>query len=354
MKERKHLFFWTNLRGPIQISRFALNHRDAKKQKTFVSLGRGTLRHPVSPGAKVFCALFFKKAPLFLVLFASPAFAQNLDLGGAPGAAPVPIQITASQGIQWQQAAQVVIVTGNAKAIRGAVTVEADQLIAHYRKKPGAKAAAPANAADAAEALDNGGAELYELDAAGHVHIFTATDNAWGDHAVYSLDSAVLVLTGAHLKLTTPTDVITAKDSIEYYSVKREAIARGDALIVANDGRSIAADVLVGFLAPPAGAPPAGGSAPAPTDISQAGQLRKVNAIGHVTIKTTTDTATGDEGVYLPPTGMARLGGDVHIIRGPNELAGSDAIVNMKTGVATLLAGSGGQVAGTILPGSEK
>jgi lipopolysaccharide export system protein LptA len=73
-----------------------------------------------------------------------------------------------------------------------------------------------------------------------------------------------------------------------------------------------------------------------------------------VTIKTTTDTATGDEGVYLPPTGMARLGGDVHIIRGPNELAGSDAIVNMKTGVATLLAGSGGQVAGTILPGSAK
>ena len=46
----------------------------------------------------------------------------------------------------------------------------------------------------------------------------------------------------------------------------------------------------------------------------------------------------------------ARLGGDVHIIRGPNELTGSDALVNMKTGVATLIASPGGQVAGTIVP----
>lgn len=285
------------------------------------------------------------------------AQAQSLDLGGAPGAAPLPIQITASQGIEWQQARQVVIVTGNAKAVRGAVTVEADQLIAHYRKKPGAAATTPAPAKAAAtdptDVLNQGGAELYELDAVGHVHIFTATDNAYGDHAVYSLDNAVLVLTGKHLKLTTPHDVITARDAIEYYSVKRMAVARGNALIVADDGRSIAADTLVGYLAPPATA--AGGAAPAAASASsdslgQAGQMKKVDAIGHVVIHTTTDTATGDTGVYLPPTGQARLGGNVHIIRGKNELTGSDALVNMKTGIATLLAGPGGQVAGTILP----
>jgi lipopolysaccharide export system protein LptA len=56
--------------------------------------------------------------------------------------------------------------------------------------------------------------------------------------------------------------------------------------------------------------------------------------------------------VYLPPTDQARLGGNVHIIHGPNQLAGADALVNMKTGIATLLAGPGGQVSGTILPGS--
>jgi lipopolysaccharide export system protein LptA len=130
-------------------------------------------------------------------------------------------------------------------------------------------------------------------------------------------------------------------------------VARGNALIVADDGRSIAADTLVGYLAPPATA--AGGAAPAAASASsdslgQAGQMKKVDAIGHVVIHTTTDTATGDTGVYLPPTGQARLGGNVHIIRGKNELTGSDALVNMKTGIATLLAGPGGQVAGTILP----
>ncbi|HUW80537.1 MAG TPA: LptA/OstA family protein [Acidocella sp.] len=296
--------------------------------------------------------LFASCAGLALTLaMGQAAYAQNLDLGGPPGAAPQPIQITASQGIEWQQANQVVVVNGNAKAVRGAVTVTADQLIAHYRKKPGAKASpAPASAADAAEALNQGGAELYELDAIGHVHIFTATDNAWGDHAVYSLDSAVLVLTGKHLKLTTPHDVITAKDAIEYYSVKRMAVARGDALIVADDGRSIAADTLVGYLAPAAAT-----AAPQPASgdtLAQTGQLQKVDAIGHVVIHTTTDTATGDSGVYLPQTGQARLGGNVHIIHGPNELSGSDALVNMKTGIATLLAAPGGQVAGTILPNS--
>jgi lipopolysaccharide export system protein LptA len=293
---------------------------------------------------------FFQKATACLLLLAcaSAAHAQNLDLGSPPGAAPVPIQITASQGIEWKQASQEVIVTGNAKAVRGAVTVLADQLIAHYRKKPGS-AAPPANAADAAEALNQGGAELYELDAIGHVHIYTATDNAWGDHAVYSLDSAVLVLTGAALRLTTPHDVITARDAIEYYSIKREAVASGDALIEADDGRSIAADTLVGYLSATPATP-----APSSGDLAQVGQLQKVDAIGHVTIHTTTDTATGDRGVYLPPTGQARLGGNVHIIHGPNEMAGSDALVNMKTGIATLLAGPGGQVSGVILPGSGK
>jgi lipopolysaccharide export system protein LptA len=264
----------------------------------------------------------------------------------------MPIQITASQGIEWRQADQEVIATGNAKAVRGGVTVTADQLIAHYRKKAGP--AAPAAAAtDPESPLDSGSTQIYELDAIGHVHIFSATDSADGDHAVYSLDSAVLVLTGAHLKLTTPHDVITAKNSIEYYSVKRQAVARGDALIVADNGRSIAADVIVGYLAPPAATPaPAPGQPP--DMLGQAGKLQKVDAIGHVEIHTPNQTATGDRGVYLPDRGLARLGGNVHIVSGPNALSGSDAVVNMKTGIATLLASPGGQVTGTITPNSAK
>ncbi|MBB5372360.1 LptA/OstA family protein [Acidocella aromatica] len=289
------------------------------------------------------------------VLLAAPAAAQNLDLGGPPGAAPQPVNISAAQGITWSQDSQTITATGGAKAVRGNVTVVADELVAHYRKKQGTAAPAsttpPAGgnaAAPAASELEQGGGELYELEAVGHVHIYTATDNAWGDRAVYSMDSQVLVLTGGALKLTTPQDTITAKESVEYYSGKHMAVARGDALIVTNDGRSIAADVITGYLSATPQAPATGTS----PDMSNTGQLQKVEAVGHVVIKTQTDTTTGDSGVYLPPTQQARLGGNVHIIHGPNELAGADALVNMKTGVATLLAAPGGQVSGVIVPNS--
>ncbi len=298
-----------------------------------------------------------------MACIATPAFAQDLNLGGTPGAAPVPIQITASQGITWSQDAQTVTAIGGAKAVRGAVTVTADQLVAHYVKKPGSgnqPASTASNSASASSSpLDQGDAQLTELDAIGHVHIYTATDNAWGDHAVYSIGQQVLVLTGKALKLTTPHDTVTARDSIEYYAGDHKAIARGNALIVADDGRSIAADIITGYFADQA----SGASQPQPTAqnqaqsadaLGQSGNLKRVEAVGHVVIKTQTDTATGDSGVYLPPTGQARLGGNVHIIHGPNQLAGSDALVNMKTGIATLLAGPGGQVSGVILPGSGK
>ncbi len=285
------------------------------------------------------------------VLFAAPAAAQNLDLGGTPGAPPQPVNISAAQGITWSQDSQTITATGGARAVRGNVTVVADELVAHYRKKQGAPA--PANtstsaAAPGASELEQGGGELYELEAVGHVHIYTATDNAWGDRAVYSMDSQVLVLTGSALKLTTPQDTITAQQSVEYYSGKHMAVARGNALIVTTNGRSIAADVITGYLSA-SPQPASGGSAPG---LAGGGQLQKVEAVGHVVIKTSTDTATGDFGVYLPPTGLARLGGNVHIIHGPNELAGADALVNMKTGVATLLAAPGGQVSGVIVPNS--
>lgn len=300
-------------------------------------------------------------------LAAAPAHAQDLNLGGQPGAAPVPIQITAQQGITWSQDAQTVTANGDAKAVRGDVTVTADQLVAHYVKKPvsgtpaqQAAASQPTGANAGTDGLDQGNAQLTELDAIGNVHIYTPTDNAWGDHAVYSMAQQVLVLTGQHLKLTTQHDTVTAKDAIEYYAGDHKAIARGNALIVADDGRSIAADVIVGYFAAQADNAKPGATAPkeaaagSPDALGQAGNLQKVEAFGHVVIKTTTDTATGDRGVYLPPTGQARLGGNVHIIHGPNELQGADALVNMKTGVATLLAGPGGHVSGVVLPNSGK
>ena len=269
--------------------------------------------------------------------------AQQLDLahGG-------PIAITASEGIEWRQEQREVIARGNARAVRQNVTVMADRLIAFYRPKNGARRQ-PAQSI--VTGPDTGGNEIYRVQADGGVHIFTPTDQAQGDRAVYDLDQAVLVMTGRTLKLTTPNDVLTARDSLEYWSQKHMAVARGNAVVVTNDGRRIAADTLVAYTTDA----PATPAAPTPQKnaddpLAASGKLQKVEAFGNVTVRTVTDTAIGDRAVYVPDTGIARLAGRVRITRGQNQLDGSEAEVNMKTGISRLLAGTGERVQGLVIP----
>ena len=76
------------------------------------------------------------------------------------------------------------------------VTVTADRLIALYRPKE--RRAPRRNRRSAADRrhADTGGNEIYRVQAEGNVHIFTPTDQAQGDRAIYDLDQAVLVMTG--------------------------------------------------------------------------------------------------------------------------------------------------------------
>jgi len=289
---------------------------------------------------------------------AEPLSAQPLDLsqGG-------PITVTALGGIEWRQNEQEVIAHGDARAIRGAVTVTAERLIAHYRPKAqtaDGKPAGPVQPASATGGVDTGGQQVYRLNAEGNVHIFTATDQAFGEHAVYDLDQSVLVLTGGHLKLTTPNDVLTAVRDLEYWPDKHMAVARGDAVVTTNTGRRLTADTLVAFTTPSTGAPAGQTPAPAPAPANSAaadplatsGRIRRVEAFGHVVVRTATETATGDRGVYIPATGIALLLGNVHITRGENQLNGERAVVDMKTGVADLLSTPGTRVQGLVVPNS--
>jgi len=300
-----------------------------------------------------------------LLLADSVVHAQQLDLthGG-------PIDITAQDGIEWRQAEQQVIARGDARAIRGTVTVTADRLIAWYRKKgtSGTSRTVQPTAGLAADTSTEGN-EIYRLQAEGHVRIFTQTDEAQGDRATYDLDQAVLVMTGRNLKLTTPNDVLTARDDLEYWPQKHMAVARGDAVVVTNDAKRIAADTLVAYTqdaaAPGAGPAGTGTTAaatpavepavakPSEDPLAASGRLQRVEAFGHVSVRTSTDTVTGERGVYVPDTGTARLGGNVQITRGQNQLNGAEADVNMKSGIAKLLAANAGRVHGLVLPNDE-
>ncbi|WP_419760088.1 LptA/OstA family protein [Acidisoma sp.] len=296
-----------------------------------------------------------------------PAFSQAIDMtkGG-------PITVTSQGGIEWRQQSQEVIADQDAKAVRGTVTVTANQLIAHYRKKA-ATPGQPAAPAAASNATDTGSSEglqgdneIYLLEAQGNVNIFTPTDRATGDHGAYDMDQGVLVLTGHDLKLTTPTYVVTATNSLEYWSNQHMAVARGNAVLVTNTGRRIAADVLVAYTSPTSGPATTGAAAAKTTVVAKTGQtaaqpdatdptdpsgsLKLVDGIGHVVIMTATDIVQGDRAVYDPTLGIARIAGHVHITRGQNELVGSEALVNMKTGISRLLSHSRDQVKGLIMP----
>jgi lipopolysaccharide export system protein LptA len=333
------------------------------------------------------------------------AVAQPLDLsqGG-------PITVTARDGLEWHQAEQEVIALGDARAVRQNVTVAADRLIAYYRKKaepgtstpgastpgtstpgastpgtstPGASkpvasaqgavtaqpvAAQPvAGQSGIADETDTSGTEIYRLRAEGNVQIFTATDHAQGDVAVYDIDQAVMVMTGHDLRLTTPNDILTARDTMEYWPQKHMAVARGNAVVVTKDARRIAADVLVAYTTDtPAPTSPGQASAAKPAvkpqaaatppgagsgdDLTASGKLEKVEAFGHVSVRTPTDTAIGERAVYVPDSGIARLAGNVRITRGQNQLEGQEAEVNMKTGIARLLRGETERVTGLVVP----
>lgn len=283
-----------------------------------------------------------------------PVLAQGLDLsqGG-------PIAVTAQDGIEWRQQEQQVIARGNARAQRENVTVTADRLIAWYRKR-GETGATPAPQPANPVETDGSGNEVYRLRAEGNVRIFTDSEQALGDVATYDVDEAVLVMTGRNLRLLTQSEVLTARDTLEYWSQKRMAVARGDAVVLTADARRIAADTLVAYTidAPPTPGQPAArpsGQAsrqPNPQEPGppNAGKLDKVEAYGNVSVRTPTDMATGDRAVYVPDLGIARLGGKVRITRGQNQLNGGQAIVNMKTGVARLIASGSDRVQGLVLP----
>ena len=263
-----------------------------------------------------------------------PASGQGLSLGGVSEQRPV--EISADSGIEWHQDDRVYVARGNAIAKRGASEVHADTLIAHYR---------PSKAS-------GGENEIYRLDADGHVVIKGERETAVGDQAVYDVDQQIGVVTGKALKLTTATDVVTARDSLEWYDQKQITVARGDAVAV-RDTKRIRADVLTAHMTkdqpkpaagtpetpPPAPARPAakpGNSGAAPLG-EEGSKISRIDAQGNVLVSTETDIGHGDYGVYNADTGLATLLGNVTITRGPNAVRGQYAVMDLNNNISRMM-----------------
>jgi lipopolysaccharide export system protein LptA len=287
------------------------------------------------------------------------AAAQGLSLSGVSEDRPV--EVSADHGIEWQQDAQVYIARGNAMAKRGATELHADTLTAHYRpiKAAGGKATAgkgsDGRGSDGRGSGDKeagGETEIYRLDADGHVTIKGERQTVVGDQAVYDVDQQIGIVTGKALKMTTATDMVTARDSLEWYDQKQIAVARGDAVAV-RDVKVIRADVLTAHMTkdkppPAAGKPEKAAPASAQAkprnaamplgDTDESSKISRVDAQGHVLVSTQTDVGRGDYGVYNADSGIATLLGNVTVTRGPNTVRGEYAVMDLNNNVSRMMA----------------
>jgi lipopolysaccharide export system protein LptA len=273
-----------------------------------------------------------RAALVAMLAFAGAAQAQAPLVGGFGGDNAKPIGIEAQNGIEWQQNNHVYIARGNATATRGDGKVTADTLYAYYRVPTGAPLAATGSAAKPDPLTGGSSTQIYRIEAQGHVVFTNPSETMTGDAAVYDVDSTTLVVTGKGLKIVTPRDTITARDSLEWYDQKQLGVARGDAVAVQGD-RRVRGDVLTARVTKQ----PDGQS-----------RISRIDANGSVLVSAPGQIARGDAGVYNLDSGIVTLTGHVRLTRGESELRGRYAVVDLNTNVSRLLpAPPGTNVAGT-------
>lgn len=245
-----------------------------------------------------------------------PAWAQALDLVGSGGEGAVTID--AEGGIEWRQQEQVFIASGPAKATRGDLVIDADEMRAFYRDGQAGKS------------------EVYRLDAIGNVRITTPGRVATGGHAVYDVDKAVIVLKdGQPVTLTSGADVITTDGQLEFWDDRQLAVARAASTAGARAVRAdrrIRADVLTAHFV---------------RDAAGNNTLQRLEAFDNVRIDTAQDQVFSERAAYNVPTGLARLTGSVKIKRGDNEINGCSADIDLNTGVSRMNSCDGAPVSGS-------
>src|SRR5262245_23897795 len=272
----------------------------------------------VRPKVEVYSALFSVAIGVIcLIGLPSEVVAQTGTADPlSQGQAGTPVQIEATQGIEWRRNDKTYIARGDATAVRGDLRVRADTLSARYRDKA------------------DGGNEIYQIEADGGVVLTQPGRTIYGSHAVYNLDTRVLTFPGGNLRVVTAKETVTARDRLEYRERERIVTADGD-VMVESGLRRIGADHMTGHF-----------------DRLADGSLNlaRIEADGNITVKTKDTFARSQKGDYDLAKDIMTLTGDVRITNGQNQFNGESAEVNVATGVSTLRAGSDGKVKSLIMP----
>ena len=256
------------------------------------------------PSAGATIGTFILRAAALVILLyqiPAPTIAQGLNL--ASGSKDKPIEIFADNGIEWQKDKGILIASGNAKASRDGVNVEAEVLRAYYRKKVG------------------GGTDLYRLEAAGGVKIFTRAEYIIGQSAVWDFEQAILKVEGKKVVYKTGNDSVTATRQMEYWERQLMVVARGNSVAI-HEGKVVRGNILKALIR---------------KKKTGKSEVYMVEAFDNVLIVSDKDQLRADRGIYQVDSGTATLTSNVTITRGKTVLSGDKAVINLNTGISKLL-----------------
>ncbi|MBS0272428.1 MAG: hypothetical protein JSR85_07275 [Proteobacteria bacterium] len=276
---------------------------------------------------------------IFLFVRASFCHAQILDqLNNSKDESPIIIE--ADESVVCDEMANKCVATGNAKAQKATNTVYGDVLTLYF--------------------TEGREREITSMTADGHVRMETPTEQAFGDHAHYDIKLDRVLMTGGNLKILTPKETITARDSIEYWHTENKGIARGNAVAVFPEKEELVqADTLVAYFK-------SSSNTPEKSDKSEKDNeklaIDRVEAEGNMLASGPKGVVTGDRGIYTAKSHIVEVFNNVKVTQGENVIEGGYARHNLNTNVAEMFThpphvsqeGPKKRISGIILPKDAK
>lgn len=235
-------------------------------------------------------------------------------VGVAAQAADRAIEVTADQGLEWDKTQKLYIARGNARLVRGQITIAAGVLRAWYRDD------------------DTSRGQVFRVEAEGDVRVTRGDLVATGARGTYDTDKRLGRLTGIGLAVSSGDSRLTATDFIELHEDRRVVVARGGVRLVRPGEELRATSLTLHFE-------------PVETGARGRTRLARVEADGDVRITSCSGSAQAGRVVYDPQSGEAQLSGDVKLTRGNDRLEGAEAEINTKDGSMRVTSAPRGRVA---------
>lgn len=225
-----------------------------------------------------------------------------------PSKDDTPITIDAETSVVCDETKQNCMAIGNAKAQKGTNTVYGDVLTVYFK-----------------EGKDR---EITHITADGHVRMESPTETAYGEHAHYDVKLDRILMTGGNLKIVTQKEILTARDSIEYWHAENKGIARGNAVATFPEKKEVVqGNTLVAYFKSSKGKS---------ENNEEKLALERVEAEGKVLASGPKGVVTGDKGIYFANTHLVEVFGNVKVTQEGNVIKGEYGRHNLKTDVAEI------------------